>query len=110
MAANKCKIEDYFPYDWIDNLQKLSETKLPPHEAFYNQLKAENISKEYQYCVNVWNVNRMETFSDFLIWYNNKDVPFLEAIDKMFAFYKYKQTDMFKQAISVPGLTLRHLF
>ena len=49
---------------------------------------------------------------DFLIWYNNKDVsPFLEALENMFNFYQTSMNvDMFKSAISVPGLTLKIMF
>ena len=48
---------------------------------------------------------------DFLMWYNNRDVvPFLDAIDKQFAFYKQQNIDMFKDGVSVPGLTLLYLF
>ena len=44
---------------------------------------------------------------DFLVWYNNRDVvPFLQAIDKQFAFSQQQNIDMFKDGISVPGLTL----
>ena len=53
----------------------------------------------------------MTTVRDFLVWYNNLDVvPFLDAIDKMFAFYRERHMDMFKCAISVPGLSLHYLF
>ena len=53
----------------------------------------------------------METFRDFLIWYNNLDVvPFLEAIDKMSAFWKERNIDIFKDGVSVPGLTMKYLF
>ena len=42
----------------------------------------------------------MKTFRDFLIWYNNRDlVPFLEAIEKQFLFYKLRHIDMFKDGI-----------
>ena len=37
-------------------------------------------------------------------------VPFLQAIDRQFAFYQQRGIDMFKQGISVPGLTLLYLF
>ena len=53
----------------------------------------------------------MTTLRQFLVWYNNRDVvPFLEAIDKQFAFYQQQRIDMFKDGISVPGLTLLYLF
>ena len=53
----------------------------------------------------------METLREYLIWYNNRDVtPFLDAISKQFAFYRDRDIDMFKDGISVPGLSLLHLF
>ena len=53
----------------------------------------------------------MKTMHDFLVWYNNRDVvPFLDAIDKQFAFYKQQNIDMFKYGVSVPGLTLLYIF
>ena len=53
----------------------------------------------------------MSTFKDFLVWYNNLDVvPFLEAVEKMSQFWQERKIDMFKDDVSVPGLTLKYLF
>ena len=53
----------------------------------------------------------MSTFKDFLVWYNNLDVvSFLEAVEKMSQFWQERKIDMFKDGISVPGLTLKYLF
>ena len=52
--------------------------------------------------------NGMTTLRDFLVWYKNRDVvPFLQAIDRQ---YQQRGIYMFKQGISVPGLTLLYLF
>ena len=77
---------------------------LPPQEEFYSRLMKENISDDdYARCQAVWRDNRMKTMRDFLMWYNNRDVkPFLEAIDKQFAFYKQQNIDIFKYGVSVP--------
>ena len=37
-------------------------------------------------------------------------LPFLEAVEKMSAFWQERKIDMFKDGISVPGLTLKYLF
>ena len=102
----------FFPYEWVDDLSKLDAAELPPHCAFYSKLKCTNISVEdYAYCQKVWKDKNMTTMKDFLIWYNNLDVaPFLDVVEKMFAFYQERCMDMFKCAISVPGLSLRYLF
>jgi hypothetical protein len=53
----------------------------------------------------------MTSFRDFLVWYNNLDVvPFLESIEKMSEFCKERKIDMFKDVVSVPGLTMKYLF
>ena len=102
----------HFPYEYIDDLQKLEEHSLPPQAAFFCRLKNEGISDtDYALCQEAWRSNRMTTMRDVLFFYNNRDVvPFLECIDQQFAFYQQQNIDMFKDGISVPGLTLLYLF
>ena len=112
IKAYKCTLtKGFFPYDWLNDYNKLNETKLPPHEAFFNKLKNKNIAdEEYKICVDAWNNNNMKTFKDFLEWYNNLDViPFIEAIEKMKLFYQEKKLDIFKDGVSLPGLVLKYL-
>ena len=113
LTAYGCELgKGHFPYEYMDDLQKLEERVLPPQSAFFSQLKNEGISDaDYARCQAVWHDNQMKTMRDFLVWYNNRDViPFLQAIDKQFAFYQQHNIDMFKEGISVPGLSLLHLF
>ena len=47
----------------------------------------------------------MQNFSDFLKWYNNKDVvPTLEAMQKMIEFYHNKRIDTLKLGCTLPNL------
>ena len=113
LKAYGCEVtKGHFPYEYMDRLERLDDTTLPPKEAFFSRLKNEGISDEdYASCQEAWRVNGMTTLRDFLVWYNNRDVvPFLQAIDRQFAFYRQRGIDMFKHGISVPGLTLRYLF
>ena len=113
LKAYECEqTKGYFPYEWVDGLDKLEETSLPPYAAFYSSLKNQNITnEEYQYCQQVWKDKEMSTFKDFLVWYNNLDVvPFPEAVEKMSQFWQERKIDMFKDGVSVPGLTLKYLF
>ena len=113
LKAYGCELQKgHFPYEYMDDLQKLEDRVLPPQSAFFSQLKNEGISDaDYARCQAVWHDNQMKTMRDFLVWYNNRDViPFLQAIDKQFAFYQQHNIDMFKDGISVPGLSLLHLF
>ena len=113
LNAYGCKItKGFFPYEYMDCLERLDDTALPAKEAFFSQLKNESFSDEYYVgCQEAWRDKGMTTLRDFLVWYNNGDmVPFLQAIDRHFAFYQKRGIDMFKQGISAPGLTLLYLF
>ena len=102
----------HFPYEYMNDLCKLEDHALPPQSAFFSRLTSEGISDtDYAACQAVWRDNRMTTMRDYLIWYNNRDVePFLEAIAKQATFYHDRHIDMFKDGISVPGLSLLYLF
>ena len=113
LKAYGCELQKgHFPYEYMDDLHKLEDRALPPQAAFFSHLKNEGISNDdYARCQAVWRDNGMETLREYLIWYNNRDVtPFLDAISKQFAFYRDRDIDMFKDGISVPGLSLLHLF
>ena len=113
LKAYGCELgKGHFPYEYMDDLQKLEDRVLPPQSAFFSQLKNEGISDaDYARCQAVWHDNQMKTLREYLIWYNNRDVtPFLDAIAKQFAFYRDRDIDMFKDGISVPGLSLLYLF
>ncbi|KAL5260053.1 hypothetical protein ACHWQZ_G010240 [Mnemiopsis leidyi] len=58
------------------------------------------------------NFNNNEwTMRNYLEFYNNNDVvPFLEAVENMCTYYKTRGVDIFKEAVSVPGVSLRLAF
>ena len=111
-AFNAPQRKGFFPYEYIDSIEKLNEKKLPPHKAFFSSLKNKNITAaEYAYLERVWKEENMSSLRDLLIWYNNLDtVPFLSAVEEQSKFYQKRGIDMFKDGIGVPGLTLRYLF
>ena len=52
----------------------------------------------------VWEESHMESFQDFLKWYNNKDVvPTLEALQKVMHFYHQKGGGMSKLGLTLPN-------
>ena len=131
------KIEEaksYFPYEWFDHVSKLDFPHLPPYETFYSELKQKNVleifdkndedddgdhmiddkavgMERYRQLQNIWLQQGMSTFKDFLIYYNNLDVgPFVQAVEKMQQFYFDHHIDLFKVAVSVPGIARRWLF
>jgi hypothetical protein len=68
MAYNVTETKGVFCYKYIDSLDKLNETSLPPHSAFFPTLKNSNVTdEEYTLCKNVWAEKDMKTFKDILI-------------------------------------------
>ena len=73
---------------------KLRMDKIPPTGA-----------ENYSCLQSVWENNNMQNFSDFLKWYNNKDVvPTLEALQKMIELYHNKQIGELKLGCALPNL------
>ena len=70
----------------------------------------QNAEENYLELQNIWERKGMQTFRDFLMWYNNKDVePTLEAMKKMISFYHSRQVDMLKLGYTLPNLANRFL-
>ena len=53
--------------------------------------------QKYQDLREVWKRNHLESFQDFLKWYNNKDVvPTPETLQKVLQFYRQKGIEILK--------------
>ena len=118
----------FFPYEYLDNVKRLSDKTLPPYpsEAWYSTLKDVDLLNEefeewerggskgerpltgvenYENIVNMWEEKGWETLADLLMYYNNMDcLPFVKAVEKMMEQYKIKEIDLFKVSVSVPGV------
>ena len=47
VKAHKCEmVKGYFPYEWLDSYDKLSQPHLPAHADFHSRLKNGNISED----------------------------------------------------------------
>lgn len=113
LKAFDCKLQKaVFCYEYLDDFNKLQDKQLPTYDKWFSKLKNKNITEdEYNNACKIWKDNNMKTLKDYLIYYNNLDVvPFVESIEKMKAFYKVKKLDMFKDAISIPGLSNKYMF
>ena len=64
-----------YPYEYMDTLEKLKETQLPPKEAFYSRLNDDGISDEnYAHAQKVWKTFGMKNLKDYHNLYNRVDV------------------------------------
>ncbi|XP_033729182.1 uncharacterized protein LOC117318295 isoform X1 [Pecten maximus] len=67
--------------------------------------------EKYEELELVWAREKMSTFRDYLIYYNNLDVePFRDAVQRLLDYYIGDGVDVFKTCISVPGVARQLLF
>ena len=113
VKAYECKtVKSWFPYEWFDRPEKLDYPGLPDYMAWYSNMKGDFVLKlsEWKACKKLFREKGMQTFSDWLRYYNNLDVaPGLEALEKMSNFYTEKGIDILKDAVSIPGVSLHYL-
>ena len=111
----------YYPYEYMDSVDKLDETKLPPYEAFYSKLKQCNVlddeddprigRERWETLDKLWKEKGFKTMADYTAYYNNLDVgPMVTAVERMQEFYFKRNIDVFKTAISTPGIARQMLF
>ena len=109
-GANQTK--SWLPYEWFDSADKLDYKGLPPYWCWYSQLRNSFAltPAEYEECKRVFQERWMKTFGDWLEYYNNLDVTaFLETLEKIKAFYTKLGIDIFKDAVSLPVVSMQYI-
>lgn len=82
---NLLKRKGIFPYDWLDDEEKLKARAIPDISKFYNALRAEHISEDdYHHACCVWAKFECHTMRDYLELYLVLDVLLLAAIFEMY--------------------------
>ena len=118
-AYNVQESKLFFPYEYITSVSILNETELPPlGDAWFSSLKQKSVLDNgisstidnYHFVKQTWKDNNMGTLWDLLSWYNKGDVkPFVTGIESFLEFYYTKCIDVFKIAISSPGIARKML-
>ena len=79
------KQKGFFPYDYLDDIEKLKIKKPPKQEVFYSKLTGHGIDNiNYQHVLKVWKTCKMKTFKDYLMFYNVTDVLLLADVFENF--------------------------
>ena len=97
----------FFPYEYMDNVDRLQETSLPPREQFYSELTEEGLTEEeYKHAKDVWDALGCKTLQDYMEFYCETDVLLLSNIfenfrDTCLRAYKLDPAHY----MSAPGLT-----
>ena len=90
------------------------QNHLPEPQDFYSRLTNEYPIKtetDSQALLTIWKDEHMETFKDYLIYYNNLDTaPFAIALQNFVVVYKNEGIDIFKDYITLPGVARRRLY
>ena len=115
LKAYGCELsKGIFPYEWFDSPEKLNYKFLPPAQDFYSQLNKSNpiqSEDDYNNLRIIWKSHNMQTFKDYLIYYNNLDtLPFCLALNNFFDIYKSQGIDTFKDYITLPGVARKMLY
>ena len=67
-----------FPYNWLNSLEKLDQTQLPPKEVFYSKLNNSNITDDdFEHALKVWDNFKIKTFREYHDLYMKLDVLLL---------------------------------
>ena len=74
-----------YPYEYMNSLERLKETQLPPKEAFYSRLNDEGISDEdYAHAQKVWETFEMKNLEYYHNLCNQVDVLLLADVFENF--------------------------
>ena len=70
-----------FPYNWLNSLEKLDQTQLPPKEVFYSKLNNSNITDDdFEHALKVWDNFKIKTFREYHDLYMKLDVLLLTDV------------------------------
>ena len=79
------KQKGFYPYEFMDDKEKLKIKKPPKQEAFNLKLSGKGINNvNYQHVLKVWRTCKMKTFKDYHMNYNTVDVLLLADIFEYF--------------------------
>ena len=95
----------------MESVADLNVVGCPAQSDFFSLKKKSIFNDKYDVIKKVWAEKQMNTLFDLLKWYSLLDVrPFLEAVLIYLDLYKRRNLDIFKMAISLPGISIHWAF
>ncbi|CAG9825739.1 unnamed protein product [Phaedon cochleariae] len=74
-----------FPYDYVDNVERLDESELPSIQNFYNKLNDTNISDDdYAHAQKVWESFELKSLEEYSDLYMRTDILLLADVMENF--------------------------
>ena len=79
------KQKGFYPYEYMDNIEKLKDPTPPPQQAFYSKLSGKGINNyNYNHVLNVWKTFKMKSLKEYHEVYNITDVLLLADVFENF--------------------------
>ena len=89
------KGKGFYPYDWMDSIDKLKYRVFPPHKTFFSTLKNKNITiEEYEKAREGWRVFGCKNMGDYTKKYCMRDVLLLCDIFENFRNINIQEYDV----------------
>ena len=83
--AEILKQKGFYPYEYMDKVERFNDTTPPPLKAFYSKLSGRGITeKDYKHVWNVWKTFNMKSLKDYHELYNVTDVLLLADVFENF--------------------------
>ena len=83
--AELLKQKGFYPYEYMDKVERFKENKPPPQKAFFSNLSGRGIDKKnYNHVWNIWKTFNMETLKEYHELYNITDVLLLADVFENF--------------------------
>ncbi|KYM94338.1 hypothetical protein ALC62_15040 [Cyphomyrmex costatus] len=74
-----------FPYEYVDSVERLNDTRLPPRESFHSSLTGDTVSEsDYAHAENVWQRFSVRTLGEYSDLYLKTDVLLLADVFENF--------------------------
>ncbi|KYN04792.1 hypothetical protein ALC62_04330 [Cyphomyrmex costatus] len=74
-----------FPYEYVDSVERLNDTHLPPRESFHSSLTGDTVSEsDYAHAENVWQRFSVRTLGEYSDLYLKTDVMLLADVFENF--------------------------
>ena len=79
------KQKGFYPYEYMDSIEKLKDPTPPPQQAFYSKLTGKGINNyNYNHVLNVWKTFKMKSLKEYHEVYNITDVLLLADVFENF--------------------------
>ena len=106
-----CRLEKLmFPYEWLDDYEKLSQVGPVSYEDFYSSFKPTITRDEYERFLKLFKENDCTTIGDWLRVHNVADVIlFIETFRKMAEQCYPDKIDVCKGTVSIPGISMTYV-